>query len=283
MDFSIVNEYVERVEHCREHTLRLPRLNEPLKVGLDLGTCFTVLVVLDSEDQPLACEIERSNALKDGVVVDYLKACQTVKKLKEQAEDKLGVELTECVIAMPPGTERSDSRTHSYVASSSGLEVVGVIDEPTAANILLGLVNGAVVDIGGGTTGISLFQQGRVVKVADQPTGGTHLTLVLAGNRHMDFDTAEGLKLDPAHQAEVLHITTPVLEKMSQIILDELRGFDVTELCLLGGTCCLTNMEQVIAKYTGLPVFKPANPLLITPIGIALAQGSARCQDLNTY
>ena len=43
----------------------------------------------------------------------------------------------------------------------------------------------ANVDIGGGTTGLAILKGGEVVQVEDEPTGGTHLSLVLAGNYHV--------------------------------------------------------------------------------------------------
>lgn len=45
---------------------------------------------------------------------------------------------------------------------------------------VLGITDGAVVDVGGGTTGISILKDGKVIFTADEPTGGTHMTLVLA-------------------------------------------------------------------------------------------------------
>jgi len=271
MNLQAVNGYVAQVAACMAETPRQARWGERLYVGLDLGTCFTVLVVLGEDLQPLACEMERSDALKDGVVVDYAKACDVVRRLKRAAERKLGAELTECVIAMPPGTEHTDGRTHSYVASSSGMDVAAVVDEPSAANLLLRLADGAVVDMGGGTTGISVIEQGRVVHSGDQPTGGIHLTLVIAGGQRISVEEAEAFKLDPGNQKEVLGITTPVIEKMARIVLDECAGYQVRQLCLAGGTCCLNGVEDVFRNYTGLAVFKPDNPLLITPIGIAMA------------
>ena len=273
MDFTAIDKFAAEVERTQTVVPRKVREGETIKLGLDLGTCFTVLVALDGDNRPLACEMERSNALKDGVVVDYHAACDTVKRLKDRMEKRLGAELTECTIAMPPGTEASDSRTHRYVASAAGLEVTGMIDEPSAANLLLGMKDGAVVDIGGGTTGISVLKDGEVVFTADQPTGGTHLTLVISGNRHISFDEAEVFKMNPANQSEVLHVTTPVIEKMGQIILDETRDYRPAQLCLVGGTCCLAGLDKIIEKYTGIPVVQPEKALLITPIGIAMAHG----------
>ena len=56
-----------------------------------------------------------------------------------------------------------------------------MLDESTAANEVLKMKNGAVVDIGGGTTGISVLKDGKVVYIADEPTGGTHFSLVISG------------------------------------------------------------------------------------------------------
>jgi ethanolamine utilization protein EutJ len=135
---------------------------------------------------------------------------------------------------------------------------------------VLGLDNGVIVDIGGGTTGLSVLEEGRVVYVADEATGGTHLTLVLAGNYRVPFEEAEELKKDPARQGEILAVVRPVLQKMGSIVRRHIEGRDVPAVHLVGGTCCLRGMEDVIARETGLPVFKPANPLLVTPLGIAL-------------
>ena len=145
-----------------------------------------------------------------------------------------------------------------------------VLDDPTAANAVLGVENGVIVDIGGGTTGLSVLENGKVVYVADEPTGGTHLSLVLAGNDGISFEEAEAIKKDPARHEEIFPVVKPVLEKMASIINSHIRGREVSAIYLVGGTCCLKDMETVIARETGKPVCKPSNPFLVTPLGIAL-------------
>ena len=66
----------------------------------------------------------------------------------------------------------------------------------------------------------------------------------------------------------------PVVEKMASIIKRHIENRNVSALYLVGGTCCLEGMEAVIEKYTGVPTFKPANPFLVTPLGIAV-----NCRD----
>ena len=73
-------------------------------------------------------------------------------------------------------------KTHQYVAEGAGFEVTAVLDEPSSANAIYKIQDGVIVDIGGGTTGLAVIHGGKVVRTEDEPTGGTHLSLVLAGN-----------------------------------------------------------------------------------------------------
>ena len=91
---------------------------------------------------------------------------------------------------------RSSVKTHQYVAEGAGLEVTNILDEPSAANAIYQIEDGVVVDIGGGTTGLAILKEGKVVQIEDEPTGGTHLTLVLSGNYHVSFEEAEAIKQD---------------------------------------------------------------------------------------
>lgn len=269
MDFSAIDKQIGALEACVKKTRKV-KPNEKLYVGVDLGTAYIVIVVLNSAKEPVACAMQFAQVIKDGLVVDYVGASRIVRQLVAELEERLGCKLTHAAIAVPPGTGDKECATHRYVAESAGLEVTQTLDEPTAANAVLGISDGAIVDIGGGTTGLSILKDGKVIYVADEPTGGTHLTLVLAGNYNVSIEEAEKLKTDPKRQSEVLPVVSPVLQKMSTIINSHIKGRDISGLYLVGGTCCLEGMENVIAQETGLPVYKPANPFLVTPLGIAL-------------
>lgn len=267
MDLAAVNAYMERI--VQSETEVLGSVDGPLKVGVDLGTAYIVIVVLDEDDNPVACEKKAARVLRDGVVVDFVGASRIVKELKAKLEDRLGVELTQCAIAMPAGTE-SSTKTHIYVAESAGFEVINVLDEPTAANAIYNITNGAIVDIGGGTTGLAVFKDGKVVRVADEATGGTHLSLVLSGNMGISFEEAEEMKMNSDNHKMIFPIVKPVIEKMASIVQ---RNIDTTEtevLYLCGGTCCLTGIEKVFEKQVGIPTIKPNDPFLVTPTGIAM-------------
>lgn len=267
MDINRVEAFMRRVEESETKTMK--PVGSKLKVGVDLGTAYIVIVVLDEEDNPVACEKQAADVLRDGVVVDYTGALRVVKSLKEKLEERLGVELVNCAIAMPAGTQ-SSARTHQYVAEGAGFEVTAILDEPSAANAVYQITDGVIVDIGGGTTGLAILQGGKVVQIEDEPTGGTHLSLVLAGNYHIPFAEAEAIKQDYARHKEILPVLKPVVEKMASIIKRYVDPTKVDTVYLCGGTCCLTGMEKIIEKETGIHTVKPENPFLVTPAGIAM-------------
>lgn len=242
----------------------------PLYVGVDLGTAYTVLVVLDGNKKPIACEMEFAQVIKDGLVVDYMGALNIVKRLKKKIEERLNIELTKAAIAVPPGTGKRDAQTHVYLVEGAGMEVVSILDEPTAANAVLKVDNGVVVDVGGGTTGLSIFQDGKVIYTADEPTGGTQLSLVIAGGLRISFEEAEHMKKQKSNESQVFPMVTPVIQKIASIIKNHIKGFNVNEIYLVGGTCCLKDFEKVIEKETGIKTIKPENPFLVTPLGIAM-------------
>lgn len=238
--------------------------------GVDLGTAYIVLAVLDENYQPVAGAYRFANVVKDGMVVDYIGAIRIVKELKQELEEKIGTTLIYAAAALPPGTFTLDSGAIKHVVQGAGFELTKLLDEPTAANAVLKIKNGAIVDIGGGTTGIAVLKDGEVIYVADEPTGGTHFSLVIAGAYKLSFDDADQYKRDPKHHKELLPVLRPVIEKVASIINRHVRDYPVKEIYLVGGTCCLEGIEDIIAKQINLPIYKPQNPMFVTPLGIAL-------------
>ena len=239
--------------------------------GVDLGTACVVIAVLDEEFKPVAGAYKYADVVRDGMVVDYVGAVQIVKELKEKIEKQLGTELIYAAAAIPPGTDELDSGAIRNVVMAAGFELSNVLDEPTAANELLKMTNGAVVDIGGGTTGISVLKDKKVVYVTDEPTGGTHFSLVVAGAYSKSFEEAEKYKRDVKNHKELLVVLKPVVEKVSSIILRAVKGHDIDEIALVGGTSCLSGIEEIVEKYTKIKTTKPKNPMFVTPLGIALS------------
>lgn len=241
-----------------------------LKVGVDLGTANIVLAVVDENNEPVAGATYPSSVVKDGIVVDYMGAIRIVKNLKNQVERLLGQELTEASCAIPPGVVSGSVKAISNVVEGAGFDVINIVDEPTAAATVLDIRDGAVVDVGGGTTGISILKDGEVIYTADEPTGGTHMSLVLAGYYNVSMEEAEKIKKDPSKEADVFPIVKPVIQKMASIVKGFLRDYDVPAVYVVGGACSFEEFTSVFEKELGIKTIKSNHPLLVTPLGIAM-------------
>jgi ethanolamine utilization protein EutJ len=267
-DFEFCNILVREFEESIDKPQK--PCSKKLLTGVDLGTAYIVISVLDEEFHPICGAYRYANVVKDGLVVDYMGAVKIVRELKKEIEDKLGQELLYAAAAIPPGTSLNDNGAVKHVLESAGFEVTGILDEPTAANSVLKIQNGAVVDVGGGTTGISIFENGKVIYTADEATGGTHFSLVLAGNYRISYDEAELLKKDSKRHKEIGPILRPVVQKVASIIREHIKDYKISDIYLVGGTCCLEGIESIIESELSIPTFKPINPFFVTPLGIAM-------------
>lgn len=241
-----------------------------IHVGVDLGTAYTVLIVLDEAYQPLAGAYQFAQIVRDGLVVDFVGAVELLQRLKAQVEQKLGFELTSAASSYPPGVPQAEVRATANVLYGAGLDCSGLVDEPTAANNVLQIEDGAIVDVGGGTTGIAILHKGKVIYTADEPTGGTHFSLVIAGAKNITFEQAEALKKDPQEQLALFPTVRPVMEKVGSIINRHITGKKVNKIYLVGGTCAYPGMDRVVQEYTGIETVVPGSPLFVTPLGIAM-------------
>jgi ethanolamine utilization protein EutJ len=244
--------------------------SDGVHVGVDLGTAYTVLLVLDEKHRPIAGTYQFAQIVRDGLVVDFIGAVDLLRKMKTQVEEKLGFALTSASTGYPPGVPQAEVRATANVLYGAGLDCSGLIDEPSAANNVLQVKDGAIVDVGGGTTGIAVLKQGKVVYTADEPTGGTHFSLVIAGSTGSTFDEAEAMKKDPTEQTRLFPVIRPVMEKVGTIVRRHIAGHKVDRIYLVGGTCAYPGMDQVIHEVTGVETVLPGNPLFITPLGIAM-------------
>lgn len=241
-----------------------------IHVGVDLGTAYTVLMVLDENYAPIAGAYQFAQIVRDGLVVDFVGAVSLLSKMKLRVESKLGFVLQSAASSFPPGVAQVEVRATANVLQAAGLDCSGLIDEPSAANNVLQIQDGAIVDVGGGTTGIAVLKKGKVIYTADEPTGGTHFSLVIAGAKNISFEQAEELKKNPAEQQQLLPVVRPVMEKVGSIINRHVSKYKVKKLYLVGGTCSFPGMDKVVQEFTGIETIVPGNPLFVTPLGIAM-------------
>lgn len=248
----------------------------PIKVGVDLGTADIQTLVLDANNQPLACYLDWSDVVRDGIVVDYHGACRIVKEQLRRASERLDIDIDQATTSFPPGT---DPRISINVIESAGIHVAGVIDEPGSVANLFQLQNAAVVDIGGGTTGTAIIENGQVVKSVDDPTGGHHITLTLAGHHGVTYEKAELLKREGS-SADVLPVVRPVIEKMVDLVKTHIAEHSPKSIYLTGGCCALQGFREVFAAgFDDVEIIFPAQPLYLTPFAIAAFAGTANAQQ----
>ena len=102
-------------------------------------------------------------------------------RLKEMAEDYLGGEVMEAVITVPAYFDDSQRQATKDAGRIAGLNVLRIVNEPTAAALAYGLDEGtaarkiAVYDLGGGTFDISILQLGEGVFEVKATSGDTFL------------------------------------------------------------------------------------------------------------
>src|SRR6202158_6002426 len=103
-----------------------------------------------------------------------------LQKLKTAAEDFLGEKVTKAVITVPAYFNDSQRQATKQAGEIAGLEVLRIINEPTAAALAYGLDKKkdetiAVYDLGGGTFDISILEVGDGVVEVKSTAGDTHL------------------------------------------------------------------------------------------------------------
>lgn len=241
----------------------------PIRVGVDLGTAFSVVMVTDEAGTPLAAATRFADVVRDGIVWDFAGAQAVIRELKEEVEDATGRTLASAAVTIPPAVTRADHRAHRYVLEGAGMDCTAVIDETTAANAVLGIVDGAVVDVGGGTTGVAILRDGEVIANIDEPTGGTHLSLVIAGALKIPFAQAEKRKVRVRGQEELLPLVAPTLEKIATIVRGAVAGHDIDVIHLVGGTAAFAGIADIMADVTGIRTEVAPQPMLVTPLGVA--------------
>jgi molecular chaperone DnaK len=103
-----------------------------------------------------------------------------LQKMKQSAEDYLGEKVTQAVITVPAYFNDSQRQATKDAGKIAGLEVLRIVNEPTAAALAYGLDKKkdetiAVYDFGGGTFDISILEVGEGVVEVKSTNGDTHL------------------------------------------------------------------------------------------------------------
>ncbi|MCH4167507.1 MAG: Hsp70 family protein, partial [Megasphaera sp.] len=107
-------------------------------------------------------------------------SAMVLQKLKEDAEAYLGEKVTQAVITVPAYFNDSQRQATKDAGKIAGLDVLRIVNEPTAAALAYGLDKGGdgkilVFDLGGGTFDVSILELGDGVFEVKATNGNTHL------------------------------------------------------------------------------------------------------------
>ena len=173
------------------------------------NTVFSIKRFMGRRHAEVAAEIKRvpykvvkaKNAdvhvqLGDKVVSPPEVSAMVLRKLKEDAEAKLGEAVNQAVITVPAYFNDSQRNATKDAGRIAGLEVLRIINEPTAASLAYGMDKKgdqtiAVYDLGGGTFDISILQIGEGVFEVKATNGDTHLGGDDFDQRIIDWIVAE--------------------------------------------------------------------------------------------
>ena len=138
-------------------------------------------------------------------------SAMVLQNLKKTAEDYLGTEVKKAVITVPAYFNDSQRQATKDAGSIAGLDVVRIINEPTAASLAYGIDKKknekiAVFDLGGGTFDVSILEVGEGVFEVLSTNGNTHLggddiDQLLLNYIADEFKKEQGIELRQDHMA----------------------------------------------------------------------------------
>jgi len=128
-------------------------------------------------------------------------SAMVLQKLKQAAEEYLGQQVTKAVITVPAYFNDAQRQATKEAGKIAGLEVMRIVNEPTAAALAYGLDKKkdetiAVYDFGGGTFDISILEVGEGVVEVKATNGDTHLGGDNLDQRIIEWIAAEFKKSD---------------------------------------------------------------------------------------
>src|SRR6218665_347980 len=160
----------------------------------------------------------------------------TLQKMKETAESYLGETVTQAVITVPPYFNDTQRQATKDAGKIAGLEVLRIINEPTAAALAYGLDKKntgtiAVYDLGGGTFDVSILEIGDGVFEVKSTNGDTFLGGEDFDLRIIDF-MAEEFKKDQGIDLKNDKLALQRLKEAAEKAKIELSSSQQTEINL---------------------------------------------------
>jgi molecular chaperone DnaK len=209
-------------------------------------------------------------------------------KLKADAEAKLGEKITQAVITVPAYFNDSQRNATKDAGKIAGLEVLRIINEPTAASLAYGLDKKkdekiAVYDLGGGTFDISVLEIGDGVFEVKATNGDTHLGGDDWDNVLVDWIVGEFKKdagIDLSKQPDAIQRIKEEAEK-AKIALSSVQEYEIN---LPFVTADATGPKHIQKKLTRSKLEQLTDNLFqrtVKPVKDCLADAKLSERDIN--
>jgi molecular chaperone DnaK len=211
-----------------------------------------------------------------------------LRKLKEAAEAYLGEKVTQAVITVPAYFNDSQRQATKDAGKIAGLEVLRIINEPTAAALAYGLDKKkdetiAVYDLGGGTFDVSILEIGEGVFEVKATNGDTHLGGDDFDQRVMDW-IAEEFKKEHGIDLRKDRMALQRLKEAAERAKIELSTTVQTEINLPFITADATGPKHLVLTLTRAKLESLVADLVdrtLGPCRQAMQDASAGAKDIN--
>src|SRR2546427_721477 len=211
-----------------------------------------------------------------------------LQKMKQTAEDYLGEPVTEAVITVPAYFDDSQRQATKDAGQIAGLNVLRIINEPTAASLAYGLDKKkderiAVYDLGGGTFDISILEIGDGVFEVKSTNGDTFLGGDDFDLRVMDW-LVEEFKKDQGIDLKRDRMALQRLKEAAERAKIELSSSQETEINLPFITADASGPKHLVMKLTRAKLEQLVDDLVqrtIEPCKKAMADAGVTAKDVD--
>ena len=211
-----------------------------------------------------------------------------LQKMKETAEKYLGQEVTKAVITVPAYFNDAQRQATKDAGKIAGLEVLRIINEPTAASLAYGLDKKAnkkiaVYDLGGGTFDVSILELGDGVFEVKSTNGDTFLGGEDFDNTIVNYLVAE-FKKENGIDLKTDKLALQRLKEAAEKAKIELSSAEQTEVNLPFITADKTGPKHIALKMTRAKLEALVEDLIgktIPPCKTALEDAGLSASDIN--
>ncbi|PXA83166.1 molecular chaperone DnaK [Nostoc sp. 3335mG] len=212
----------------------------------------------------------------------------TLQKMKETAESYLGEPVTQAVITVPAYFNDAQRQATKDAGKIAGLEVLRIINEPTAAALAYGLEKDnnktiAVYDLGGGTFDISVLEIGDGVFEVKSTNGDTFLGGEDFDNKIVEY-LAEGFKKDEGIDLSKDKLALQRLKEAAEKAKIELSSAQSTEVNLPFITADQNGPKHLVKTITRSDLEKLVEDLVrrtMEPVKKALADAGLKADQID--